>query len=595
MNRILIVLTFMMAGLVNLQAQTKHSAVMDGGGSGPYKAVMTDDEGLPGFTIYRPTDIQSASKVEGALPVVLFGNGGCYRSSQPYAKFLTEIASHRHVLMAVGQWSEEHDSDEAKIWEIDDKQSSLKTNDAKSLINTALNWLEKENQRAGSEFYNTVNTNNVAAMGYSCGGIQALVMGTLGDSRIKTVVGMNTGAFQPGSALDGMITKADLQKLTTPIIYMLGGKEDDAAPNGRDDFKQINHVPVVLATYPSVGHISTYHEHQGGAFGQMARTWLDYQLKGKKEYENLFRYSFKGNDFEGWEITQKGFDKMKTMRLYDQPINNTEVVHSNDIGEVTMYEKVNDPTLTISLPETSKATGTAVIICPGGALVSLSWQSEFQDIARWLNAKGIAAIGLKYRLRNGFPDMSKVDTTKGLPRRVTVTEFDIIKNANANPSVMKDGDPEIDNALNDALEAMKIVKAHAKEWHIDPDKIGFMGYSAGGGVVVNATVKATPDLMPSFLCSLYGPALDDVIVPANAPKLFIGVHADHPSVAAGCLALFMEWKKAGVDAELHIYGDKTGGLFGGGGPSADKNTPNGSWQEAFYSWLIANEFTKQIK
>ena len=593
MNKILITLVMVMAGWMNIQAQTRNSVVMDGGGSGPYKAMMTDDESLPGFTIYRPGDIQSASKVEGALPVVLFGNGGCYRSSQPYAKFLTEIASHGYVLMAVGEWRIGHDPDEAKVWELDDEKSTLKTNDAKSLVNTALNWLEKENQRAGSEFYQTVNTHNVAAMGYSCGGIQALIMGTLGDKRIKTVVGMNTGAFIDGGPLNGMITKDDLQKLTTPIIYMLGGEKDDAAPNGRDDFKRINHVPVVLATYPSVGHTATYQDHQGGAFGQMARTWLDYQLKGKKQYENLFRYSDKGNDFEGWEITQKGFDKMQTMRLYNEIMPDNEVVKTNDIGEVVNYEKVNDPTLTISLPDADKANGTAVIICPGGALISLSWQSEFQDIARWLNARGIAAIGLKYRLRNGFPDMSKVDTTKGMPRRITVTEFAEIKNANANPSVLKGGDPEIDNALNDALKAMEIVKAHAKEWGIDESKIGFMGYSAGGGVAVNATVKASPELMPAFLCSLYGPALDDVVVPKNAPKLFIGVHADHPSVAAGCLALFMEWKKAGVDAELHIYGDKTGGLFGGAGPQADKNTPNGAWQEAFYSWLVANGFTKK--
>lgn len=593
MNKILITLVMVMAGWMNIQAQTRNSVVMDGGGSGPYKAVMTDDESLPGFTIYRPGDIQSASKVEGALPVVLFGNGGCYRSSQPYAKFLTEIASHGYVLMAVGEWRIEHDPDEAKVWELDDEKSTLKTNDAKSLVNTALNWLEKENQRAGSEFYQTVNTHNVAAMGYSCGGIQALIMGTLGDKRIKTVVGMNTGAFIDGGPLNGMITKDDLKKLTTPIIYMLGGEKDDAAPNGRDDFKRINHVPVVLATYPSVGHTATYQDHQGGAFGQMARTWLDYQLKGKKQYENLFRYSDKGNDFEGWEITQKGFDKMQTMRLYNEIMPDNEVVKTNDIGEVVNYEKVTDPTLTISLPDADKANGTAVIICPGGALISLSWQSEFQDIARWLNARGIAAIGLKYRLRNGFPDMSKVDTTKGMPRRITITEFAEIKNANANPSVLKGGDPEIDNALNDALKAMEIVKAHAKEWGIDESKIGFMGYSAGGGVAVNATVKAGPELMPAFLCSLYGPALDDVVVPKNAPKLFIGVHADHPSVAAGCLALFMEWKKAGVDAELHIYGDKTGGLFGGAGPQADKNTPNGAWQEAFYSWLVANGFTKK--
>ncbi|MCR4766325.1 MAG: alpha/beta hydrolase [Bacteroidaceae bacterium] len=595
MKKSFLVWILLMLSTLGGLSQTKHSAMIDGGGSGPYKAIMTDDAGLPGFTIYRPADIQSASKIEGALPIVLFGNGGCYRSSQPYAKFLTEIASHGYVLMAVGKWSEEKDPDEAKIWEIDDKQSSLKTGDAKSLVNTALNWLEKENQRTGSEFYQTIDANNVAAMGYSCGGIQALVIGTLGDQRIKTVVGMNTGAFQPGSMLDGMITKTDLQKLTTPIIYMLGGEKDDAAPNGRDDFKQINHVPVVLATYPSVGHTSTYHEKNGGAFGQMARTWLDYQLKGQQQYENLFRYSDKGNDFGGWEITQKGFDKAETIRLYDKPTNSNgveEIVKTNDIGEIINYEKVTEPTLTISLPDANKATGTAVIICPGGALISLSWQSEFQDIARWLNARGIAAIGLKYRLRKGFPDMSKVDTTKGMPRRINVTEFAAIKNANANPSVMKDGDPEIDNALNDALEAMKIVKAHAKEWNINENKIGYMGYSAGGGVAVNATVKATPELMPAFLCSLYGPALDDVIVPANAPKLFIGVHADHPSVAAGCLALFMEWKKAGVDAELHIYGDKTGGLFGGMGPTADKNTPNGSWQEAFYSWLVANGFTE---
>ena len=593
MNKILITLVMVMAGWMNIQAQTRNSVVMDGGGSGPYKAVMTDDESLPGFTIYRPGDIQSASKVEGALPVVLFGNGGCYRSSQPYAKFLTEIASHGYVLMAVGDWRIEHDPDEAKVWELDDEKSTLKINDAKSLVNTALNWLEKENQRAGSEFYQTVNTHNVAAMGYSCGGVQALIMGTLGDKRIKTVVGMNTGAFIDGGPLNGMITKDDLQKLTTPIIYMLGGEKDDAAPNGRDDFKRINHVPVVLGTYPSVGHTATYQDHQGGAFGQMARTWLDYQLKGKKQYENLFRYSDKGNDFEGWEITQKGFDNMQTMRLYNEIMPDNEVVKTNDIGEVVNYEKVTDPTLTISLPDADKANGTAVIICPGGALISLSWQSEFQDIARWLNARGIAAIGLKYRLRNGFPDMSKVDTTKGMPRRITVTEFAEIKNANANPSVLKGGDPEIDNALNDALKAMEIVKAHAKEWGIDESKIGFMGYSAGGGVAVNATVKASPELMPAFLCSLYGPALDDVVVPKNAPKLFIGVHADHPSVAAGCLALFMEWKKAGVDAELHIYGDKTGGLFGGAGPQADKNTPNGAWQEAFYSWLVANGFTKK--
>ena len=96
--------------------------------------------------------------------------------------------------------------------------------------------------------------------------------------------------------------------------------------------------------------------------------------------------------------------------------------------------------------------------------------------------------------------------------------------------------------------------------------------------------------MPNFVISVYGPSMMDVDVPENAPKLFIAVHADHPNVAAGCLALFLEWKKAGVDAELHVYGQGTGGLFGGAGWKGDSNTLYGSWMESCYSWLKVNGF-----
>jgi len=592
MKRILLTLGFLV-GAWMLQAQPQHSKVMDNGGSGHYKAVITDDARLPGYTIYRPVDLQIAAKVEGPLPVVLFGNGGCQRTSFGYEKFLTDIASHGYVVLAVGPWND-GTTEVEDLWKIDDATHALKIADAKTLVNTALNWLAAEKERQG-DYYHAVNVENVAAMGQSCGGLQALIMGTMGDPRIKTTVALNSGANNPGDLLDKMITKEDLKKLTAPIIYVLGGSTDMATPNGSDDYRLIEHVPAVAALYEA-GHMGTYAEPHGGTFAKLTRAWLNYQLKGDKRQEALFRYGVTGNEYEGWTIHSKNFIPQQTLRLYPQSTSVTdgEELKVNALGETEIIMKVTDPSITVSLPDADKATGAAAIVCPGGALISLSWDTEFRQIAQWLNAHGIAAIGLKYRLRSGFPDMSKVDQTKGMPRRITVTEFGDIKNANANPSVLIGGDPDIDNAVNDALEAMRIVKAHAVEWNIDAAKIGYVGYSAGGGVAVAATVKSPKELMPAFLCSLYGPALDDVVVPENAPELFIGVHADHPSVAAGCLSLFMEWKKAGVDAELHIYGEGTGGLFGGG-QKADRNTPNGAWQESFYSWLVAKGFVGMKK
>ena len=473
---------------MSLWAQPQHSKVMDDGGTGHYKAVMTDDARLQGFTIYRPADLQTAAKVEGPLPVVLFGNGGCQRTSFGYENFLTDIASHGYVVLAVGPWND--GTIEAEdLWKIDDATHALKIADAKELVNTALNWLESENQRPGNDYYHAVNTENVAAMGQSCGGLQALIMGTMGDARIRTTVALNSGANSPGDLLDKMITKEDLKKLSAPIIYILGGSTDMATPNGSDDYRLIEHVPAVAALYEA-GHMGTYAEPHGGTFAKLTRAWLNYQLKGDQRQEALFRYGDTGNEFQGWTIHSKNFSTLQTLRLYPQNALTTddEQLKINALGEVENIMKVTDPSITVSLPDADKATGTAVIICPGGALVSLSWDSEFRQIGQWLNARGIAAIGLKYRLRSGFPDMSKVDQSKGMPRRITVTEFADIKNANANPSVLIGGDLDIDNSVNDALEAMRLVKAHAAEWHIDPAKIGYMGYSAGGGVAVAATV-----------------------------------------------------------------------------------------------------------
>ncbi|MCQ2057829.1 MAG: alpha/beta hydrolase fold domain-containing protein [Bacteroidaceae bacterium] len=265
---------------------------------------------------------------------------------------------------------------------------------------------------------------------------------------------------------------------------------------------------------------------------------------------------------------------------------------------ILLYKEYTDnaaPAITVYLPQEDKATGAACVICPGGGMMSLSWDGEFLQLARFLNERGIAAIGLRYTLRNN-PRVAQVQTQRnagaGGPRlQATITETDKLSKANCNP-VPGVEDASVTLAISDAIRAMQIIRSHAAEWNLDPAKIGYVGYSAGGGVAVGATVRATEQTMPGFLCSVYGPSLIDVDVPAQAPPLFIAVHADHPNVAAGCLALFLEWKKAGTDAEMHVYGRGTGGLFGGAGSGNDTPTDAGRWQESFYSWLKVNVLGK---
>jgi dienelactone hydrolase len=167
----------------------------------------------------------------------------------------------------------------------------------------------------------------------------------------------------------------------------------------------------------------------------------------------------------------------------------------------------------------------------------------------------------------------------------TVTEFSKITKSNANPDTSEGGIKNIDNAINDALRAMEIVREHAAEWHIDPNKIGYLGFSAGGGVGIGATVRADDAHRPAFMATIYGPSLIDVDVPQNAPKLFIATRGDHHNVAAGLVSLYLDWKRAGANAEMHLYDDGTGPF----GPEDIGNT-SGTWRESFYRWLTFNKF-----
>src|SRR6185436_9532135 len=108
-------------------------------------------------------------------------------------------------------------------------------------------------------------------------------------------------------------------------------------------------------------------------------------------------------------------------------------------------------------------------------------------------------------------------------------------------------------ATADAHQALRLARRNAMEWRIDPARVGIMGFSAGGGIAVGTALAERSDASPDFMVSVYGPSLQDVNVPSNAPPLFIAVGSSHFNVTNGCLALFTAWKAAGKPAEIHVY------------------------------------------
>ena len=281
-------------------------------------------------------------------------------------------------------------------------------------------------------------------------------------------------------------------------------------------------------------------------------------------------------------------------------LNDADKVTYDDAGGIQGISGTTEAAIKVFLPPTEINTGTAVIICSGGALMFHSWGNDVEKMASWLNERGVAVIGLKYRLRQMGPRPQRPGnadsprpTAGGEALRMTlrlpdITGFDQLKQANASPDQSERTDPSLDDAVEDALRTIRLVRAHAEEWGIDPQKVGYLGYSAGGGVAISATLRADSGLMPSFLASCYGPSLTDVVVPANAPNLFIAVRAQHNNVAAGMLALFLEWKKAGAHAEMYIYDDGQGPF----GPGDDTST-SGAWREHFFRWMVSNGWIRQ--
>lgn len=257
------------------QQPASHKAsetVVEDGGSGPYKAIMSVDNSLPTHTVFRPKKLD-VFNTKNKLPIIVWGNGACANSPWEHVNFLSEVSSYGFLVVALGTLSE-------------DKADNRKS--TSSQLTDAIDWAIAQNTDKKSIYYNKIDVKKIAVSGMSCGGLQTLEVAS--DARITTIVVCNSGIFKtPGNGISNMpkLTKESLKKIHTPTLYMLGGEKDIAYGNGMDDYHQINHVPIFMANM-DVGHGGTYREYHGGEFAKLALSWYKWQLKGDKEAAKVF-------------------------------------------------------------------------------------------------------------------------------------------------------------------------------------------------------------------------------------------------------------------------------------------------------------------
>jgi len=229
----------------------------------------------------------------------------------------------------------------------------------------------------------------------------------------------------------------------------------------------------------------------------------------------------------------------------------------------TNVSNVHNPSITPFLPPAANATGVAVIICPGGGHSKLCLGHEGYALGEWFRDHGIAAFVLKYRLARD-------------------------KESNAAYSIQ-------DHAMADARRAIRTVRSRAKEWNIQADRIGIMGFSAGGELAEFAAMQSDPgkadatdpiekaSSRPDFNALIYPGTSGLFNVEKGMPPVFIACgYGDRQDISEGMATLYLKYKQAGVKAELHIFSNVGHGFGYRPGPTSAA----GAWPLRFQEWLI---------
>lgn len=254
----------------------------------------------------------------------------------------------------------------------------------------------------------------------------------------------------------------------------------------------------------------------------------------------------------------------------DTPGSASSEIWSRAGGEDYVVRNVTRPTLTPVLPDPAKATGAAVIVAPGGAFMLLAMDHEGWGVARALAARGIAAFVLKYRL---LP--TPRDEAAAAPYMMH-TMMAGLTDPTRQPTLTNDA------AGADGRAALKLVRAQATRWGVDPARVGMIGFSAGAMTALQTVLTSTPADEPAFFGYIYGPQ-PRVAVPANAPPLFDAIALDDPLFPSQGFPIAQGWLAARRPVEIHGYQQGSHG-FGLGVPG----TTTTLVMDEFVAWLATN-------
>ncbi|MGZ3813465.1 MAG: GDSL-type esterase/lipase family protein [Mucilaginibacter sp.] len=269
--------------------------------------------------------------------------------------------------------------------------------------------------------------------------------------------------------------------------------------------------------------------------------------------------------------------QQKVIQLYNgtAPGSENSTWTEKETSDHIVYN-VSHPTLTVFSADPAIATGTAVIVCPGGGFYILGMKYEGTEVAQWLNQKGITAFVLKYRVGQSLTD----DPGKELNDNMGKSNFE------------EQIKPLIPLSVADGREAISYVRKHAAEYGISPSRIGIIGFSAGGTVAGSTAFKYSADNRPDFVVPVYAympPALQGPVL-SDAPPLFlVAATDDQLGLEMHSIDLYTKWVASKHSAELHLY------ARGGHGFGMNKqNIPTDTWIDRFGDWLELQGLLKPI-
>jgi len=272
--------------------------------------------------------------------------------------------------------------------------------------------------------------------------------------------------------------------------------------------------------------------------------------------------------------------QQKVLQLYNGAAPGSEnwtwnqVESADNVYHGNVVYNVSHPTLTVYLPDGTVAnSGVALVICPGGGLQTLSIEQEGYQVGKWCQKHGITAFLLEYRLMH----------TLG-----TDPYKEMLAKMKAN-TVLQEQAPVAPLANADGSAAIAYVRAHAAEYGVSPDKVGIVGFSAGGTIAATTAYGYTPQNRPDFVAPIYAyfPPEMQVNVPADGPPMFLAAASDDKS-SVYSVQLYTTWINANHPAELHVF------LNGGHGfGMRTEHKASDAWADLFYNWMKLTGFIKQ--